>query len=152
MSLIDDLYQDIILDHYQNPRNHRRLEHPDVHAEGVNPLCGDQLDLGLKLRGDVIEEIGIGGKGCSISQASASLMSEAVKGKSIAEAQALTHRFKGMLTRGEAPEWEEEYEELGALAGVKQLPVRIKCALLAWETLLQGLHAREGDTKLVVSE
>jgi nitrogen fixation protein NifU and related proteins len=136
----DDLYREVILDHFRQPRNHCRLTDPDVNVEGVNPLCGDQLRLTLKLSDGRIQDVRMEGKGCSISQASASMMTEAVQGKDFAETQGLVKAFKHlMLENGTAEELPEEMEELAALEGVKKYPVRIKCALLSWNTLLEGL-------------
>ena len=134
---LDDLYQEIILDHHRKPRNHGRLERPDLEAKGFNPFCGDQVVLTAALDSHGhIHAVGIGGEGCAISQASASMMSELLKGKTLAEAGSLAELFKGVmqgraLTQGQ----QEALGEMMALQGVKQFPVRIKCALLAWSTV-----------------
>ncbi len=141
-SSLDDLYQDVILDHYRHPRNRGRLEDPDVATRGHNPLCGDRLELSLRLEGDRIADVKVEGKGCSISQASASLMTERIKGRSLEEVRALVSTFKGMLLEKRELS-DEEYDALGdleALEGVKSYPVRIKCALLGWNTLLEALE------------
>ncbi len=136
----DDLYRDIILDHFRHPRNHGAVEKPDVKVQGVNPLCGDNLELTFLIRGGRIEDIKMTGNGCSISQSSASMMTEALKGKSLAESAALAQAFKKMmLEHGSADQLPDDLEELAALEGVQKYPVRVKCALLAWNTLLQGL-------------
>lgn len=141
---MDDLYKEIILDHYRRPRNRGVVENPDVATRGHNPLCGDQLELSLRLEGDRIAEVKVIGKGCSISQASASMMTERIKGKPLPEVRQVIATFKGMLLEDRELE-DEEYETLGdleALEGVKGYPVRIKCALLAWNTLLEALEIR----------
>lgn len=140
----DDLYREIILDHYARPRHRGRLENPTHHEEGFNPTCGDEIELDLRIRNGVIEEVGIAGQGCSISQASASMLAQLLCGKSVDFAHRITQCFKErMLTRGDVPEPELDLGDLEALDGVRQYPVRIKCALLAWNTLLQALPARE---------
>ena len=152
---LEDLYREIILDHYRNPRNRGELEAPPaVRSEGFNPLCGDEVQVFLAVRGGVVEDIRIAGQGCSISQSSASMMSQAVKGKSIGEARALLGAFKSMMSiedghdRDDADEAEPGVKmgDLEALQGVVKYPVRIKCATLAWNTLAQGLdEADQGD-------
>ena len=142
---MDDLYKEIILDHYRHPRNRGVIENPDVATRGHNPLCGDQLELSLRLDGDRIADVKVIGKGCSISQASASMMTERIKGRPISEVRELISTFKGMLLDNRELS-EDEYEKLGdleSLEGVKGYPVRIKCALLAWNTLLEALDIRQ---------
>ncbi|MBU6328964.1 MAG: SUF system NifU family Fe-S cluster assembly protein [Acidobacteria bacterium] len=148
---LEDLYREIILDHYRNPRNRGELESPPaLRVEGFNPLCGDEIVVYLELDGEGrIAEIRIGGQGCSISQSSASMMSAAVKGRTIAEVGDLTRAFKAMMSihesslGGEAAEPAEvpdvKLGDLEALRGVVKFPVRIKCATLAWNTLAQAL-------------
>lgn len=139
--LNDDLYREVILDHFRNPRNRGRMEHPTVHVSGNNPLCGDQLELSLRIEGGAIAESKIEAHGCSISKASASMMSEAIQGKTLEEAQRCVDRFKEMmLQNGSTEEFPDSMEELKSLEGVKQYPVRIKCALLAWNALLQAIQ------------
>ena len=147
MSLTDDLYREIILEHFRSPRNHGRLEKPDMLAEGANPFCGDELNLTLHLNGETIRDIRAECKGCSISQSSASMMTEAVKGKTLAQAAELARAFKKIMLEGApADSLPEEMEDLKALEGVKKYPVRIKCAILGWNTLLDGIQAhRQGD-------
>lgn len=142
VSSLDDLYKEIILDHYRHPRNRGQVENPDVATRGHNPLCGDELELSLRLEGDQIAEVKVLGRGCSISQASASMMTERIKGRPLSEVGEVIGTFKGMLLEDRELE-DEEYEALGdleALEGVKGYPVRIKCALLAWNTLLEALE------------
>ncbi len=153
---LEDLYREIILDHYRNPRNRGELEVPPAHrAEGFNPLCGDEIVVYLDLDDSgAVADIRIGGTGCSISQSSASMMSAAVKGKTVDEARQLTRAFKAMMSihessleGGEGDSATAELDDvpdadlgdLEALRGVVKFPVRIKCATLAWNTLTQGL-------------
>ena len=142
---LEDLYREIILDHYRTPRNRGELETPPAHvAEGHNPLCGDEITIYAQVENGVLTDIKVSGQGCSISQSSASMMSQAVKGKSLAEVQALVHRFKVMMSIAEDPEdaplVEVKLGDLEALQGVVKFPVRIKCAVLSWNTLLQALQ------------
>jgi len=145
---LDDLYRAVILDHYRNPRRRGTLDHPDAHADGQNPLCGDEISLDLALDGDRIADVRLQGRGCSISQASASMMAEAVAGKTIAEVEALIHRFKAMMEiepgdAGIDPSRPgAALGDLEALQGVRRFPVRIKCADLPWATLAQALEER----------
>ncbi|MCA0314635.1 MAG: SUF system NifU family Fe-S cluster assembly protein [Candidatus Melainabacteria bacterium] len=145
MSLTDDLYRETILDHYHNPRNQGKIEDASAEVEGVNPLCGDELTLFLKLNDQgIVEDIKMNAHGCSINTASGSMMSEAVLGQSLEKAREIIESFKNMmLTKGEELPLDEELEDLEALRGVKKYPVRIKCALLPWNTLLEGLEAAE---------
>lgn len=147
MSGLDDLYREIILDHYRSPRNRGELPPPAHHAVGHNPLCGDEIDVYVRLDGDVVAEVKVGGQGCSISQSSASMMSEAITGKTIDEVRALTKRFKGMLSIEDMDDLEvrahadnSDLGDLEALSGVVKFPVRIKCATLSWNTLLDALE------------
>lgn len=138
---LDDLYQEIILDHYKRPRNKGPLDHPDLHAEGFNPFCGDQVILGLGLDGTGhIDAVGFEGQGCSISQASASMLTTRLKGKSLDDAEAMIKTFKGVM-QGEdlTEEQEDELGDIASLRGVRQFPVRIKCALLGWTTLQDAI-------------
>jgi nitrogen fixation protein NifU and related proteins len=152
---LEDLYREIILDHYRNPRNRGELPTPPaVRSEGFNPLCGDEIQVYLEVHDGVVDDIRISGQGCSISQSSASMMSQAVKGRSLPEARALLHAFKSMMSiedghdRDDADDAEPGVKmgDLEALQGVVKYPVRIKCATLAWNTLAQGLdEAETGD-------
>jgi nitrogen fixation NifU-like protein len=140
---LEDLYREIILDHYRTPRNRGELSPPAVMAEGHNPLCGDEITIYAHVENGVLVDVKVSGQGCSISQSSASMMSQAVKGKSLTEIQALVHRFKVMMSIEEdaddAPAVEVKMGDLEALQGVVKFPVRIKCAILSWNTLLQAL-------------
>jgi nitrogen fixation NifU-like protein len=151
---LEDLYREIILDHYRNPRNRGELATPPAHrVEGFNPLCGDEIVVYLELDGDTITDLKIGGQGCSISQSSASMMSAAVKGKSLKEIRELTRAFKAMMSIHEQelegddavgddiidPDGDVRLGDLEALRGVVKFPVRIKCATLSWNTLAQGI-------------
>ena len=164
---LEDLYREIILDHYRNPRNRGELPAPPAHTEtGFNPLCGDEITLFIQVDGDHLADIKLTGQGCSISQSSASMMSTAVKGKSLAEARAIIRTFKAMMSIHEhrldgdgtddgesygpapagslaeedsSPEPEVSLGDLEALQGVVKFPVRIKCATLSWNTLTQAL-------------
>lgn len=134
-----DLYQDIILDHSRNPRNSGELEAATGTAQGNNPLCGDRISVSVRLEGDKIVDARFVARGCAISIASASMMTEMLKGKSLSEAQAMFARFKAQLEGKEAPVIDEE-DELGALMGVRDFPTRIKCATLPWQTLNAALE------------
>ena len=152
---LEDLYREIILDHYRSPRNRGELEAPPaLRVEGYNPLCGDEIVVYLDVSDGVVADLKIGGQGCSISQSSASMMSAAVKGKTVPEARAVIRAFKGMMSiheqrldadgdgeadRAAAEVAEVKLGDLEALQGVVRFPVRIKCATLSWNTLQQGL-------------
>jgi nitrogen fixation NifU-like protein len=138
MSLLDTLYREAILDHYRKPRNHRSMPHATLHREGLNPSCGDEVAVFLLLDGDTITDASFTGSGCAISQSSASLLTEALKGRSVAEARALSGNFRAMI-RGEPPV--AELGDLQLLQGVSQLHARVKCATLAWVTLDEALDS-----------
>jgi nitrogen fixation protein NifU and related proteins len=149
MSNLENLYREIILDHYRSPRNRGELATPPAHkVEGFNPLCGDEVTVYLDVRDGVLNDIKLTGHGCSISQSSSSLMSAAVKGKPLEDVQTTIETFKELMMAHETNLNEEERDsanlrtlgELAALAGVVKFPVRIKCATLAWNTLQQGLQ------------
>ena len=160
---LEDLYREIILDHYRNPRNRGELPTPPAHkVEGFNPLCGDEIIVYVDVEDGKIADIKIGGQGCSISQSSASMMSSAVKGKTVEEVRALTGAFKALMTIHESrldggggdgsgtdtptPDPEIKLGDLEALQGVVKFPVRIKCATLSWNTLAQGLEEVESES------
>jgi nitrogen fixation protein NifU and related proteins len=136
---LEELYKEVILDHYRSPRNKGRLDPHDVVLERNNPLCGDEIELFLKFDGENVEGIAFEGKGCSISQASASMMTEKVKGLSAKDAQALAESIKTMMA-GEDGGDEKTLGDLVSLKGVVKYPVRIKCALLGWNTLVEALE------------
>jgi nitrogen fixation NifU-like protein len=142
---LEDLYREIILDHHRNPRNRGELPPPAAHAVGHNPLCGDEIEIYLQVADGVVTDVRVGGQGCSISQSSASMMSQAVKGKPVDEVRALVRRFKGMMSIPDEdgnpiePDPSVKLGDLEALQGVVKFPVRIKCATLAWNTLLEAL-------------
>jgi nitrogen fixation protein NifU and related proteins len=142
MSDLTDLYQEVILDHNRRPRNFGALPEADRQARGHNPLCGDRLTVFLKLSGDRIDDIRFEGSGCAISKSSASLMTEAVKGRTVAEALDLFSRFQAMITSSmEHPAGDASLGKLEVLAGVREFPVRIKCASLPWHTLKAAFSA-----------
>ncbi len=148
MSLSDELYRETILDHYHNPRNNGVLEGDSVLSiEGVNPLCGDELVLYLDVKDGKVQDVSIKSRGCSINTASCSMMTEAVKGQPVEHVSELIENFKSMMMKQEAIELPEEFEEIEALQGVKKYPVRIKCALLPWNTLIEGLRCAEAQVK-----
>jgi len=134
---LDDLYREVILDHYRHPRNKGSLEGADVTREGANPLCGDEIRVSLRLRDGVVEDVRFDGKGCSISQASASMMTERIRGARLGEARRLIAEFKAMIHGDPAP---DDLGDLVALAGVRKFPVRVKCATLGWLTLEGALE------------
>jgi len=141
MSLADDLYRETILDHYHNPRNQGEIANPSVQVEGVNPLCGDEITLFMNVNGDAIADLKLKSRGCSINMASGSMMSEVVKGQPLTEAQRIIELIKSMLLGKSADVMlPEELEDLESLQGVKKYPVRIKCALLPWNTLLEAIQ------------
>ncbi len=137
--LLDDLYREIILDHYRRPRNHDPLNTPTCSADGANPLCGDTIHLEVRLDGSTIEDIAFAGAGCSISQASASMMTEYVKGRTVDEARRGVEAFQQLMTSGETQKV-EGFDDIDALQGVAKFPARVKCASLAWKTLEQALE------------
>jgi nitrogen fixation NifU-like protein len=147
MSELSELYQQVILDHNKKPRNCRKLETPSHTAEGYNPLCGDQLTVYLNVEDELVKEVGFEGSGCAISKAAASMMTQAVKGKSKEQAEALFKEFHSMVI-GELDE-EAEENSLGNLkifAGVREFPVRVKCATLPWHTLHAALNKQSQIT------
>jgi len=142
MNDLRELYQEVILYHNKSPRNFREIDGADRHADGYNPLCGDRLAVYLALDGDVITDVTFLGSGCAISKASASLMTDAVKGKTVAEARALFERFHAMITDGTDTPPPPEIGKLAVLAGVRDYPTRVKCASLAWHTLRAACEDR----------
>ena len=134
----DDLYREVILDHYRRPRNRGSLAEATRTAEGVNPVCGDEITLELLINDHMIEGVAFSGQGCAISLASASMLTERIKGKTTTEAIRVLGEVRAMLVNGEAPS--SDLGDLEALEGVARLPVRVKCALLCWNVLQQGLN------------
>lgn len=146
ISELSGLYQEVILDHNKRPRNFRRPEGANRHAEGYNPLCGDRISVWVRLDGDVLADIGFEGAGCAISKASASMMTEAVRGKRRVEAEALFGVFHEMVTGQPPADTAPTRPDLGKLvvfSGVREFPVRVKCASLAWHTLRSALDNRD---------
>jgi nitrogen fixation NifU-like protein len=148
MSDLRELYQEVILDHNKRPRNFRMIESPTRVAKGHNPLCGDRLTVYLNIDGDRIADIAFEGSGCAISKASASLMTEAVKGKTVAEAEALFQRFHNLVTSPpDEPVTTNGLGKLAVFAGVREYPVRVKCASLAWHTMKNAVEDRSEVAK-----
>ena len=144
MSELSELYQQVILDHNKKPRNFRKLDTANHSAEGYNPLCGDQMTIYITLEDDLVKDVGFEGSGCAISKASASMMTQAIKGKSKEEAETLFKEFHSMVT-GEL-DHEMEENSLGNLkifAGVREFPVRVKCATLPWHTMHAALNRQD---------
>ena len=142
MDELQELYQQIVLEHYRNPRNYGELPEATHRAEGYNPLCGDRLEVMLRVQEGAIEEIRFRGSGCAISQASASVMTTLVRGKSLAEAEELFERFHELVTGTGAVDL-GQLGILAAFAGVREFPVRVKCATLSWHTLRAALQQRQ---------
>ena len=148
MSDLDDLYQDVILDHNKAPRNYRQLPAANHKAEGFNPLCGDHFTVFVKIEGDTIRDVSFVGSGCAISKASASMMTQIVKGKTVTEAEELFARFHKLVTgrppsHGPTGHNEAELGKLKVFSGVSEFPVRVKCATLAWHTLHAALEGKQ---------
>jgi nitrogen fixation protein NifU and related proteins len=140
MADLRDLYQEVILEHSKAPRNHRVLENPTRKAEGYNPLCGDRCTVYLKMKGDVIDDIAFQGSGCAISRASASMMTQSLKGITIDEAESLFRKFRALVTGQEKLTDSERFGKLAVFGGVSEFPARVKCATLAWHTLEAALN------------
>jgi nitrogen fixation NifU-like protein len=143
---LDGLYRDIIMEHYKYPRGRKKLDNADVISEGKNPVCGDEIEMQVKLKDNRIEDISIDCVGCAISVASGSMLADAIKGKTLEEVKRFAAAIKAIL-KGEEPEENLELGDLEALEGVKKFPVRIKCALLSWTTLIEGLKNWENGKK-----
>ncbi len=142
MSDLRDLYQEVILDHNRSPRNFGRLDDADLQADGHNPLCGDKLSITVKLTGDRVTDLRFEGSGCAISKASASLMTEGVKGRTLDDLGRLFERFHRLVTDQTAPVDEAGLGKLAVFAGVRDYPARVKCAILAWHTLRAAVDDR----------
>lgn len=141
MSELSDLYQEVILDHSRHPHNYHAMPDATRKAEGYNPLCGDQVTVYLKLKDDAVEDISFEGKGCAISKSSASVMTDLLKGKKKAEAEALFEKFRRLMTDGGGVPLDEN-DPLAVFSGVRGFPARVKCAVLAWHTLRSALDAK----------
>ncbi|HTT07196.1 MAG TPA: SUF system NifU family Fe-S cluster assembly protein [Gammaproteobacteria bacterium] len=142
---LNDLYREVIVDHNRSPRNFRMMDDATNSADGYNPLCGDRLTLSMKIEDGVIRDIAFQGSGCAISTASASLMTESLKGKSVAEAEMLFDRFHKLIT-ADGDENDPALGKLAVLAGVRQYPARIKCATLCWHAANAALHGEKNAT------
>lgn len=141
MSEINELYQEVILDHNKNPRNFREIEDANKHADGNNPLCGDKIKVYAMVDGDVVTDVAFTGSGCAISKASASIMTQTLKGKTVAEAEVLFDEFHKMVTGKLDPETDpHNLGKLRIFAGVLEFPARVKCASLSWHTINAALH------------
>ena len=144
-SSLDDMYREIILDHYRAPRGKKPVDKADISSGGQNPSCGDEIEMEIEMSDGNVKDIHVNCKGCAISVASGSILAEAVKGRSFDEVQKLAEVVRKML-KGESAEIPEEFGDIDSLKGVRKFPVRIKCALLAWLTLIEGLkNYRNGD-------
>lgn len=141
---LKELYQQVILDHNKSPRNYGKLDNPNHSAEGYNPLCGDKVNVYLKIENNIVKDISFQSSGCAISRASASLMSSAVKGKTIEEAEKIFNKFHDLIIgKLDDDKAAEELDKLAVFAGVKEFPSRVKCATLPWHTMLNALHNNE---------
>ena len=149
--LLDDLYRQILLQHYRSPRRRGHIEHSTHHAEGANPLCGDDITLDLRVEDDAIADVAFDGRGCSISQASASMMADFVAGRPVAEALSTVGQFQEMMLTGEPPA-DDAFGDIEALVGVAKFPARVKCASLGWKTLEQALGADGAVAERVSSD
>ncbi len=136
---LDDIYKEVILDHYKSPRNKRELPGAELQCHANNPLCGDEITVFAHLDGEIVQEVTFQGAGCSISQSSASMMTEAVTGRGVDDAKSLAADFRGMMA-GEVEPDEDRFGDLVALKGVVKYPIRIKCAVLAWDVLQEALE------------
>ena len=143
MADLRDLYQEVILEHSKQPRNYRELGDANHKAEGYNPLCGDHFTVYLKMDGEKIQDVSFQGSGCAISKASASMMTQSVKGKTLAEAEKIFEQFHKLVTGAERNGSQEELGKLAVFSGVSEFPVRVKCATLAWHTLHAALEGKQ---------
>ena len=147
MNELQELYQQVIIDHNHNPRNFHEINHPSHSAKGHNPLCGDKIDIFLIVKNDIIVEVGFTGSGCAISKASSSLMTEALTGKTIADAEKLFEEVHDMIINGKTDA--EGIGKLAVLSGVHKFPARVKCAILPWHTLKNAL---ENEVQIAITE
>jgi nitrogen fixation protein NifU and related proteins len=149
MTDLHDLYQDLILDHGRRPRNFKALESPSRTAEGYNPLCGDKVKIYVRMEDDVVKDVTFEGAGCAISTASASIMTETLKGKTRDQAESLFHTFHNLVTGEKAGPGTAELGKLAVFSGVSEFPVRVKCATLAWHTLRAAMN---GEGEIISTE
>jgi nitrogen fixation protein NifU and related proteins len=147
---LDEMYRDIIMDHYRYPRGRKKLPDADISNEGQNPICGDEITVALKLTNDIVDEISVECLGCAISVASGSMLADIIKGKTLSEVKTIAAAVKAILM-GEEPPANIDLGDLEALSGVRNFPVRIKCALLSWTTLIDAIEAVEKGKKVEVS-
>ena len=147
---LDDLYRDIVMDHYKSPRGKKGIQNADIVNEGKNPVCGDEIEVSMKVNDGRVDDISVQCMGCAISIASGSMLAETIKGKSIDEVMKIARTVKAIL-KGEEPHDEIDLGDLEALEGVKKFPVRIKCALLSWSTMIEGLEAWENRKQVAVT-
>ena len=145
-SSLDDMYREIILDHYRSPRGKKPVDNADFSSGGQNPSCGDEIEVDVQMENDILKDIHVNCRGCAISVASGSILAETVKGKPFSEVQKIAEAVRKIL-KGEDVKLDEELEDVDALKGVRKFPVRIKCALLAWITLIEGLKNYENGSK-----
>ena len=139
MEQLDELYREVILDHFREPRNQGELPDAQIHAEGTNPLCGDEMAFSIQLSGDRIQQVRFVGKGCAISQAAASMLTEQLQGKTLGETTQIIQAMKAMM-QGQDPDPSLDLGDLESLAGVRKFPVRVKCAALSWNVVEQGIN------------
>jgi len=147
---LDDLYRDIIMDHYKSPRGRKKVDKASVKTEGKNPVCGDEIEVALKLNDSKVEDISVECMGCAISIASGSMLADSLRGKTVEEIKKIARVVKAIL-KGENPPDDIELGDLEALEGVRKFPVRVKCALLAWTTLIEAIEAWEKGEKIPIS-
>ncbi len=143
---LDDMYRDIILDHYRAPRGKKAISKCDISSEGHNPSCGDEVELQVEMEDGTIKDVHVDCRGCAISVASGSMLAEMCRGKSLEDVKQLSGVVKTLLKEGTLPD-DQDLGDLDALQGVKKFPVRVKCALLAWATLMEGIKSFEGNGK-----
>lgn len=150
---LNDLYRDIIMEHYKYPHGKKKLDRTDFKSEGKNPVCGDEIEVNLKLNGDIVEDVSVQCLGCAISIASGSMLVDTIRGKKIEDVKRIAKVVKSIL-KGEMPDEDFELGDLEALEGVRKFPVRIKCALLSWTTLVEGIKDWENNkiNKVVTTE
>lgn len=148
--MLDELYRDTIMDHYRYPRGHKKLPDADIRNEGQNPICGDEIEVALKLNDGKVEDIGVECAGCAISVASGSMLADTIKGKTLAEVKMIAKAIRSIL-KGDQPPAGLEIGDLQALSGVSNFPVRVKCALLAWTTLVDAIEAHEHGSEKSIS-